>query len=361
MEAIILKSRYVKKRKKRNNELKLKKKNILLLVTIFALIICIIIFFNKITQRISKLENRIKHEVLNKDLIEKSIKEQNDFCNNQKANINKQYESKIVLAEVDYNNKTYNTFVYKFSDIISNSIKASKGWEGKDTIKILNALNYYSNKKNIKKEDIYILDIGANIGWYSFYLGKYGYKIISFEPDIINYYILKKTYCINKDVNVILINRGLYTEEKKCDYYLQIGNEGNGLIFCDKNAAIQNILRYKGEVYLTKLSNFMPFLSDKNIAFVKIDVEGSEEKVIRGGIELITKYHVPFIFMEWAPNNLNMHKVDKKEFLLLFINNGYKFSSSNFLDQNYISIDDILKVGTDTLINLYITYTKILE
>ena len=47
-----------------------------------------------------------------------------------------------------------------------------------DTNNILKALNYYSNKKGIKNEDIYILDIGANIGWYSFTLAKYGYKII---------------------------------------------------------------------------------------------------------------------------------------------------------------------------------------
>ena len=33
---------------------------------------------------------------------------------------------------------------------------------------------------------MYILDIGANIGWYSFCLGKYGYKILSFEPMLIN-------------------------------------------------------------------------------------------------------------------------------------------------------------------------------
>ena len=29
----------------------------------------------------------------------------------------------------------------------------------------------------LKNENIYIVDIGANIGWYSFFLGKYGYNI----------------------------------------------------------------------------------------------------------------------------------------------------------------------------------------
>ena len=160
-------------------------------------------------------------------------------------------------------------------------------------------------------------------------------------------------------MNIIIINRGLYTEEKKCDYYLHVGNAGNGLVFCDNNTKIHIKLKYKGEVYLTKLSNFIPFLSDKNLAFIKIDVEGSEEKAIKGGIELITKLHVPFIFMEWAPNNLKMQKVNKREFLLLFENNGYKFSLSNFLDKKYITLDDIVK--TSNTLNLYIIYEKILE
>ena len=314
--------------------------------------------YKEIILNISQINNILK-ELINENLIEKSIKEQNDFCNNQSKDNNK-YEERVKLKEVDLNNKNYKMFIYKYADAVSHSIKYSKRWEDRDTNNIINALNYYSNKTNIKKEDIYIMDLGANIGWYSFYLGKNGYKILSFEPDPINYYILRKNYCINKDVNIIIINRGVYSEEKKCDYYLHIGNEGNGLIFCDKNSEIQkNILKYKEEVYLTKLSNFIPFLSDKNLAFIKIDVEGAEEKAIKGGIELITKYHVPFIFMEWAPNNLRMQKVDKREFLLLFENNGYKFSLSNFLDKNFIILDDI--VNSTKLINIYIIYANILE
>ena len=34
----------------------------------------------------------------------------------------------------------------------------------------------------------------------------------------------------------------------------------------------------------------MNFLSEKNIALMKIDVEGSEGKVIKGGKEIISKY-----------------------------------------------------------------------
>ena len=32
---------------------------------------------------------------------------------------------------------------------------------------------------------------------------------------------------------------------------------------------------------------------------IKMDIEGSEGKAFESGIELITKYHVPFILMEY--------------------------------------------------------------
>ena len=64
-----------------------------------------------------------------------------------------------------------------------------RSWENEETENILKSLNYYSNKKNIKKKDLYIIDIGANIGWYSILLGKFGFKVISFEPNENNFYI----------------------------------------------------------------------------------------------------------------------------------------------------------------------------
>jgi FkbM family methyltransferase len=82
----------------------------------------------------------------------------------------------------------------------------------------LEALNFFTNKTNLKNEDLYMLDIVANVEWYSFYLGKYGYNIMSFEPAERNFYILKKNYCLNRDINITIINKGLYTSEEEYDY-----------------------------------------------------------------------------------------------------------------------------------------------
>ena len=94
-------------------------------------------------------------------------------------------------------------------------------------------MNYYSKKKNVKNKDIYIIDIGGNIGWHTIALGKFGYKIITFEASEINFYILKKNYCLNKDIYTTIINKGLFNEEKKCEYYKLYDNQGNGWVVCD--------------------------------------------------------------------------------------------------------------------------------
>ena len=101
-------------------------------------------------------------------------------------------------------------------------------------------------------------------------------------------------------------------------------------------------------------------MSKKNLALIKIDVEGSEEKAIKSGIELISKYHIPFIFLEFSPEPLRNHGSEPKEFLKLFELNGYKFSQNNFFDTDYLTIDKIIsmKIG---VINLYIIHSEIIK
>ena len=271
---------------------------------------------------------------------------------------NNEFENQITKAKIDFNNKSYYMYIFSSSDVVSSSIRKIKSWEEYSTLKLLEALSFYKNKTNLKNEDLYILDIGANIGWYSFYLGKNGYNIISFEPTERNFYILRKNYCLNRDINITIINKGIYILENICDYYEHLGNIGNGMVICNQRNDIPKYLKKKSLVTLTKLSNFIPFLSQKHVALIKIDVEGSEEAVILSGIELISKYHVPFIFLELCPNNLGLHDVNITKFLEIFENNGYKISTLSFFDKNYASIKYLEK---RIIVNLYIIYTKILE
>ena len=246
-------------------------------------------------------------------------------------------------------------FIYKENDGVSSIIYKSNVWEKQETDYILEALTYYSKKNNISEKDIYIMDIGGNIGWYTIILGKYGYKIITFEPNKINFYILNKNYCLNKELNITLINKGIFLEEKKCYIHSLKSNIGNGKINCNIKPD-ENYVN-NGEIILTKLSNYIPFFINKNLALIKIDIEGSEEKAFESGIELLTEYHVPFIFIEFIPSLLKFYGTDPRKFLEMFLANGYKINILHFFEKKIYDIEFLLKGER----NLFIVYTKFLE
>lgn len=345
------------------------------IIMIFALKFSII-YINKDKIKISNNEikeikkekpdiNKIESEVLsfvefNQKIYEKYQKFQRDFCRYFNQISVKKYDDQLRLSEVEFLKKKFYMYVYKGDDAVSNTIASSKFWEANETKNLLKVLRHYSKKKKIKARNIFVLDIGSNVGWYTFFLGKFGYNIISFEPSDVNNYILKRNYCLNRKLNVTLIKRGLYTEEKKCDFFISKGNIGDGWIFCDKNTRIPRHLIKTGETILTKLSNYLNFLSDKNLPLIKIDVEGCESKVFEGGIEILTKYHVPYIFLEFSPQSLVDHGSNPIELLQIFEKNGYKFLRTHFLDNHYLTIDYIIE-NTITFMNLYIVHSSTLS
>ena len=84
-------------------------------------------------------------------------------------------------------------YLFKSRNFILNELKSYGSFEIKLGKNIIDALLFYSSKNNIKNnKEIYLLDIGGNIGWYPSLLGRYGYTILSFEPFDKNTYVLKK-------------------------------------------------------------------------------------------------------------------------------------------------------------------------
>ena len=82
-----------------------------------------------------------------------------------------------------------------------------------------------------------------------------------------------------------------------------------------------------------------------------MDIEGLEGKAFESGIEFITNYHVPFIFMEFNPNYLSRYETNPQEFLEMFINNGYKIKIKNFFEKTNYDIKSLI----GTYRNLYFT------
>ena len=187
------------------------------------------------------------------------IKRQNNFFNNPEKFYNQNFEELINLTEFSFRNISFKIYTFKETiDGMSKDIINTAKYEPVHMSNILDALQYYGEKNKINRNgDIFMLDIGGNLGVYPSFLGKFGYSILTFEASPRNSYIIYKNYCnINKNSNIIIVNKGLSNEEKTCNYYSQIRAIGNGAVLCDenKNKTMDGdlILQKEFEVKLTK-------------------------------------------------------------------------------------------------------------
>lgn len=161
-------------------------------------------------------------------------------------------------------------------------------------------------------------------------------------------YVEKKNVCLlSNDSNIVIITKGLGAEEKICNYFPQQGNIGNGMVICENKDTLNttwlgNQFKKENKVEITTLNKFIPYLSTKNIALMKLDIEGHELKAIEGGKELITKYHIPFIVIEFSPPYLKEVGSDPKKLAKFFVDNGYKISLDGFLSKNYITVEELI-------------------
>ena len=297
-------------------------------------------------------------EEFDENIKNKIFENQGHFCQSNDLFRQPDIDTKIRTVKINFENVSFSMHIYRNNDYISNQIAKIGSWEKEISINFLKGLQYYSDKKQLSKNQVTVLDIGANLGWYTYLLSNAGYELISFEASHINDYILKKTFCLNQNINVTLINKGIGLENEKCILQHPSYNVGNAVILCGENAYIKVDNQNREEIEFTKLSNYIPYLSNKNLALIKIDVEGAEGKVVKSGIELITKYHIPFIYIEFTTDYLKMQGTNPRELLEIFENNGYSISTVDFISKNYTTIDKIVNVTSK---DLYLVYSKFLE
>ena len=288
---------------------------------------------------------------------------QNRFCDNILNYINRELENDIILYNVSLNDTQFDIFIYNDYDYYSWQIKLNQSFEGEATLHMLNAIQYYADKNDYLNDDIVIFDIGSNVGWYSTFFGTYKYTVLSFEPLPKNDYVLRKNFCRNNknyaepQSTITIINEVLYPLETFCDYYKDIKNSKKNLVLCDKSKEKNLDKDYIkiDTIKTNKLSNFIPLINDKRMTLLRFDLEYEGEMAIESGKELITKYHIPFVFIEFNMLMFALHETRPQDFLRFFTQNGYKISLNGFLTKQFISVEDIMKTNFVT-INLYLVY-----
>lgn len=178
-------------------------------------------------------------------------------------------------------------------------------------------------KKHIRKDDV-VIDIGANIGYYTLLfakmVGETG-KVIAFEPDPTNFELLKKNVSINNYQNVTLVQKAVAESKKQVKLFLCEENKGMHRIYpslcCNNSIDIETM----------SLDDFLSSYNDK-ITFIKMDIEGAEFMALRGMKNTI-KQHRPKLMTEFSPAALFESGIKPQEYLDLLIDYGYSIFDTN--------------------------------
>lgn len=202
-------------------------------------------------------------------------------------------------------------YIDKKDAIISEVLLSEKIWEPYETVVFTD---------NIKKGDV-VLDIGAHIGYYTLLaahlVGNKG-KVYAFEPDPENFELLKKNVTINGYSNVILVNMAL--SDKTGDSLLFLNDENRG----DHRIYDSGDNRQSVQITTVRLDDYF---KDKKVSidFIKMDIQGSEAKAMKGATKLLKRNKTLKLITEFMPKAIAQSGTSPREYLKLLQKNGFKF------------------------------------
>ena len=168
-------------------------------------------------------------------------------------------------------------------------------------------------------EDAIVLDIGANLGWYSLLLGRRfpNARIHAFEPEPRNLELLRENLKLNHVRNVSVHAAAVAEQGGTMELYP----------YAEKNMGRHSLLPINDQkpvsVQVVQLDEFLveQVVAPEQVGFVKIDVEGYEVPALRGAQKLLAAG--PPILSEFAPKYMRRGGLEPRDYLELFAGHGY--------------------------------------
>ncbi|KAL3793685.1 hypothetical protein HJC23_010257 [Cyclotella cryptica] len=222
---------------------------------------------------------------------------------------------------------------------------------------IFNSGEYYENIMSNVIADIFsraapakhavMLDIGANIGWFSLLAASHGAEVYAFEPNVIN----MVRFCESQLLNGWSLAENLESNNRIHSYLKGVGKEHGKTLsmytpdpanpgsftfnqelakdhFSKRNVAGQLQKLDGGELPIVTLDAFardQGWLSDEGsrteIALMKMDVEGMEHVALDGAKELLRENIIENILMEF---NADSPRADLVSQITTLFDCGYK-------------------------------------
>ena len=184
-------------------------------------------------------------------------------------------------------------------------------------------------KKYVHEGDI-VIDIGAHVGYYTLLMaqlvGENG-KVYSFEPDPVNFQLLKKSVEINGFENVVLIQKAVSNITDKVKLFLGDDDSAINRIYDAKLGDAKESI----DVESVTIDEYFKE-DDELVNFIKIDSEGSEVKIINGMKQFLSRNQELVMMTEFFPFLIKKSGDEPNQYLKSLEEFG--FSLYNILDKN---------------------------
>jgi FkbM family methyltransferase len=156
---------------------------------------------------------------------------------------------------------------------------------------------------SLAKPESIVFDVGANIGFLTLRFASICTqgRIYAFEPSKKNFECLHRNLALNNfsNINVYRLALGEQTEPKQLHEVYSFNTGANRIL----NASAEN---RSETISVDTLDNVVGELGLRRMDILKIDVEGYELFVLRGGEKTIQQFK-PILFVELADDNLKAH------------------------------------------------------
>lgn len=192
-----------------------------------------------------------------------------------------------------------------------------------------------------------ILDVGANIGWYSLLVERLAQRavdIIAFEPDPANFALLEGNLRLNQSRYVTAVPVALsasagtaalhrYRESNLGRHSLLAVNDGDSVVV--PTVSLDEFWQSRG-------------FGDRVPRLIKMDIEGYELIALRGAARVLAR--CPLLIAEYSPQLMRAGGLDPAELVRLLSDAGFRPHA--ILPGGLREVDPVTLVGSDQQVNL---------
>lgn len=200
------------------------------------------------------------------------------------------------------------------------------------------------------------LDIGANLGSYSYYLSKIvsdSGKVFAFEPVFQTYKGLVSNLTKTKSTNVFVYNLGIGDREETTTIFVpkMVGLPSHGRAHLSSPTADE--VGECVEVRLTTVDKFHDEHRLGRINFIKMDIEGAELSALKGAIQVLNQYR-PVLLLEIEEQHTRNYDYTPQDIFRMLNSSGYRYA-------HYVNEGDLIRLEIDVLTNDASSFNDLLD